>query len=135
MAGGGINFSPLFPATCASEMTLLAQDGPTFPKGIEARLACNLSRKSGIATFSTGSARSVLSGRFFAGLPPGTAVPKGPDFHAGIGTVAEIGGDVASGALGVVAEKVGAGTAEPFLRGDVGTHGDHLKYIISALPI
>ena len=28
--GDGINFNPSFPATCASEMTLLTQDGPTF---------------------------------------------------------------------------------------------------------
>ena len=33
-------------------MTLLTQDGPTFPSGIEAQLACNSSRKSGYATFS-----------------------------------------------------------------------------------
>lgn len=42
-----------FPAACTSEMTLLAQDGPTFPFGIEAHLACHLSQKSGTATFLT----------------------------------------------------------------------------------
>ena len=38
---------------CASEMTLLAQDGPTFPPGIEVHLACIPLEKVAGATFST----------------------------------------------------------------------------------
>ena len=40
--------------------------------------------------------------------------------------MAEVSGDVASGALGVAAEKVGAGAAELFLGGEGCTHNRHL---------
>ena len=42
-----------FPRTCASEMILLAQDGPTFPPGIEVHLARIPLEKVAPATFST----------------------------------------------------------------------------------
>ena len=44
------------PGGCTSEMTLLTKASPTILQEIEGKLSCNLSRKSGIATFSTVSA-------------------------------------------------------------------------------
>ena len=47
------NENPSFPRTCALEMTLLAQGGPTFPSGIEVHLARISLEKVASATFST----------------------------------------------------------------------------------
>ena len=47
------NEDPSFPGTCASEMTLLAQDGLTFPSGIEAHLVRIPLKKVAEATFLT----------------------------------------------------------------------------------
>src|SRR5699024_1806182 len=47
------NENPSFPATYASEMTLLMAEGVTISQEIEPIPPCRLSRKSGKATFST----------------------------------------------------------------------------------
>ena len=47
------NENPSFPATCASEMTLLMVEVVTFLQENEPLPPCNLSRKSGFAAFST----------------------------------------------------------------------------------
>ena len=57
------NENPSFPRTCALEMTLLAQGGPTFPSGIEVLLAHISLEKVAPATFSNGHACQTV-------LPP-----------------------------------------------------------------
>lgn len=47
------NENPSFPGTCASEVTPLTQDGPTFPSGIEVHLARIPLKKVAEATFLT----------------------------------------------------------------------------------
>ena len=66
------NENPSFPRTCASEMTLLAQDGPTFPSGIEAHLVRISLKKVAEVTFlkhSNGQGR-------IAALPIVCALPR-----------------------------------------------------------
>ena len=50
------NENPSFPRTCALEMTLLAQGGPTFPSGIEVHLGRISLEKVAPAAFSNGHA-------------------------------------------------------------------------------
>ena len=57
------NENPSFPRTCALEMTLLAQGGPTFPPGIEVHLGRISLGKVASATFPTAQKEARPDGR------------------------------------------------------------------------
>ena len=60
------------------------------------------------------ASRDSSGGLVFHLPPAGTAVPQGSDLNAGIGAVAEIGGDIVLISFGVMPEKMPAGLTNVF---------------------